>query len=210
VKQSLIIFARFPRQGEVKTRLAIGVGQVRAAEIYAEFSEHAFVMGENLRKASVEVYLFYDPLASSNEIRSWIKRPFHIVPQNGVTLGDRMKDAFERTFRAGADASVIIGTDVPELDQATVDEAFERLKNHEVVIGPSTDGGYYLLGMRSPAKNLFNGIAWSTQSVFERTVERLRESELSFSLLKTLTDIDTPEDYVKYLKRCRNPLNLET
>jgi len=201
MKQSLIIFARLPREGEVKTRLAVGVGQMKAVEIYATFAEHAFEIGEYLRQASVNVHLFYDPLASPNEIRSWIKHPFDVVPQNGPTLGDRMKNAFERTFQDGADASIIIGTDVPELDHATVKEAFKLLKKHEVVIGPSTDGGYYLLGMRSPAKDLFTGIEWSTQSVFERTRERLKEAELSFSLLKTLTDVDTPEDHMEYLKR---------
>jgi glycosyltransferase A (GT-A) superfamily protein (DUF2064 family) len=104
----------------------------------------------------------------------------------------------------GAGRSVIIGTDVPELEAATVIDAFDRLDSHDVVIGPSTDGGYYLLGMNRPTKEIFKGIKWSTDSVYRESIKRLDLLSLSYSVLPELADIDTKGDYARYLRRQRS------
>ena len=105
---------------------------------------------------------------------------------------------------AAADHSVFTNTVVSELEAATVLKAFELLDSHDVVIGPSTDGGYYLLGMNRPTKEIFKGIKWSTESVYRESIKRLDSLSPSYSVLPELADIDTKEDYENYLRRQRN------
>jgi rSAM/selenodomain-associated transferase 1 len=118
-----------------------------------------------------------------------------------------MRHAFEVTFAEGSERTVIIGTDVPELEVPTIEQAFSTLFSHDVVIGPSTDGGYYLLGMNTPTRELFDGIVWSSSTVFRDTLQRIQRLHLSFAQLDELADIDTSADYDAYLirKREMNP-----
>jgi uncharacterized protein len=204
VEQALIIFARLPREGEVKTRLGRSLGMDVAANIYREFAEHAFSLGGQLAAAGKRVYLFFDPLASKEEIGRWTGHAFVHLPQEGITLGERMQNAFDETFRRGSTCSVIIGTDVPELDVTTILQAYDLLIAQEIVVGPSTDGGYYLLGMNAPTKDLFRGVTYSTDTVCMQTLARAGELRLSVALLDALADIDTKEDYELYLQRKRN------
>jgi len=198
---ALIIFARLPRAGEVKTRLGLEIGMENAATIYAEFAHHAFSLGKRMQSAGVSVYLFFDPLATEQEVQRWVGHRFKFLSQDGDDLGERMFNAFERTFRDGADRMLIIGTDVPELNDGVLANAFDNLLRNDVVIGPSTDGGYYLLGMRSPAKGLFQGIPWSTDSVLRNTLAKAGELGLSVWLLGQLADIDDETDYNAYIRR---------
>ncbi len=201
--QALIIFAKFPRAGSVKTRLGEAIGMPQAAEIYTLFAEHAYTLGKQLLEMGSKVYVFYDPAASEDEMRTWVGPLFQLSPQKGETLGDRMRNAFEVTFAEGSKRTIIIGTDVPELDFLTLERAFETLGQHDVVIGPSTDGGYYLLGMYAPTKELFDGMAWSSETVCHETIRRLRRLNLSFAQLNELADIDTITDYNAYQDRMR-------
>jgi rSAM/selenodomain-associated transferase 1 len=204
VKQALIIFARLPRPGEVKTRLGKEVGMAEASEIYREFAQHVFSIGDQLAATGTRIYLFYDAVAKEQDIRAWIRHLFVFAPQSEESLGERMQRAFDKAFMEGAGRSVIIGTDVPELEASTVLNAFDRLSSHDVVIGPSTDGGYYLLGMNRPTKEIFKGIKWSTDSVYRESIKRLDSLSLSYSVLPELADIDTKEDYARYLRRQRS------
>ena len=199
--KSLIIFARYPRPGEVKTRLGRVLGMERAAAIYSRFARHAFSIGEVLLREGVTVYLYYDPSVSETEMRAWVDLPFAFVPQEGEDLGERMRRAFEQTFENGSERSVIIGTDVPELGEATVQQAFDRLDDHPVVLGPGDDGGYYLLGMVSPVKDLFSGVRWSTGQVMDQTMARVGSLGLDCSLLPVHHDVDTAEDYAAFCER---------
>ena len=201
VPRALIIFAKLPRPGAVKTRLGASVGIGAASKVYAEIAEHAFSVGERLAATGMDVYIFYEPAANEEEIRFWIKRPFTFMPQHGQTLGDRMQHGFEHTFSSGAARTVIIGSDIPELSVHTIELAFAALDRYDVVLGPAADGGYYLLGMSAPVKELFGGIPWSTSAVLEKTLQKLREFSLTWSLLPVLSDIDTEEDYHAYLLR---------
>lgn len=198
---ALIIFVRLPKPGQVKTRLGEKLGMERACEIYDSFARHAFRLGESMRRTGVDVYVFFDPVATELEIRSWVNHSFSFAPQEGATLGERMKNAFGHTFRDGVSATVIIGTDIPDLTGETLQTAFDQLRKFDTVIGPSTDGGYYLLGMTRPGRDLFEGMQWSTGSVLSDTVARLRKLCASYGFVETLSDIDTFEDYEEYLRR---------
>lgn len=198
---ALILFAKLPRAGEVKTRLGKSIGMGKAADVYRLFAEHAFSLADEVHAKGIDVYIFFVPDASEEEVKKWVGRPFSFVEQKGETLGERMQNAFDRTFQDGAKQTVIIGTDVPELDVDTIHSAFSILSTHDIVVGPSTDSGYYLLGMKPPTKALFNGIAWSTPTVLSETLLCIREHYLTHSLLHELPDIDTPADYHAYLLR---------
>ncbi len=202
--QTLIIFAKLPRPGEVKTRLGQTVGMREAAEIYRLFAEHAFTLGRQLLERGSRVYVFHDPGSTADEMREWVGPLFHLVSQEGATLGDRMHRAFEHTFGEGSKHTVLIGTDVPELDLATLERAFDGLIHCDVVLGPSSDGGYYLIGMSTPAGELFDGVRWSSETVYLETKQRLQGLNLSFTELNVLDDIDTIADYKAYQERIRN------
>lgn len=203
-ERALIVFAKLPRAGQVKTRLGMAIGMEEAVKVYEEFARHAFSLAESLASDGVKVYLFYVPDASEEQIRSWVGCDFVFAPQLGETLGERMRNAFDLVFRDGASSAVIIGTDVPELDAGIVARAFRTLDSHELVVGPSPDGGYYLLGMKPPVKDVFDGIVWSTEMVLRQTRERAEALRLSISTLEELMDVDTREDYRRYLERSRS------
>jgi uncharacterized protein len=198
---ALIIFAKLPRAGEVKTRLGKSIGMEKAVEVYKHFAEHAFTLADNLHSKGVDVFVLYGPGAKQKEVAEWVARDFFFTEQQGTTLGDRMHHAFDLTFASGAMQSVIIGTDVPELDARTIQEGFESLAKHDIVLGPSNDGGYYLLGMNAPTKNVFAGITWSVETVSLQTITRIQSLQLSYHLLPKFSDIDTEKDLDKYLRR---------
>ncbi len=203
-ERALIVFAKLPRPGMVKTRLGMAIGMEEAARVYETFAHHAFGVADKLLSEGARVYLFHSPEALEQEIRSWVGRDFVFASQVGTTLGERMLHAFELAFRGGASRAVIIGTDVPDLRRDIVARAFQLLDAVELVIGPSTDGGYYLLGMKPPLKELFDGIAWSTDGVLQQTISKAEALRLSYTLLEELMDIDTLEDYQTYLQRSQH------
>ncbi len=200
-ERALIIFAKLPRAGEVKTRLGNAIGMRAAADVYKQFSAHAFALARELQSEGVEIFVFYGPGASESEVKKWVGHPFRYVCQRGVDLGERMRNAFDETFRHGAKKSVIIGTDVPELDVMTLRESFSSLSSADIVVGPSTDGGYYLLGMHTDTKEIFSEVDWSTEAVFRQTLEHINRLHLKHFLLPVFHDVDTADDYSAYLKR---------
>lgn len=181
----LIIFIKNPVKGKVKTRLAATIGDEKALEVYLKLIDYTL----NLVKAlNVEVNLFFSDLVISDY-------PFSMKHlQKGNDLGDKMKNAFKKCFDEGGKNVVIIGTDCAELTKEIIDEAFKELENNSVVIGPALDGGYYLLGMNQFYSTIFNGIEWSTSSVYNETKMILEKENISLGVLPILSDIDTEED----------------
>ena len=145
----------------------------------------------------------------------FIEQYIQYSPQEGNTLGERMSHAFKQTLqREDCKRYIIIGTDCPEIDATLIENAFDLLKEKNVVIGPCTDGGYYLLGMSRPVpvsfeqgfiSDLFVDIDWSTDRVFKQTMEKIQKNNLSCSILKTLVDIDTIEDLYHYSPHPKKP-----
>jgi rSAM/selenodomain-associated transferase 1 len=189
----LIIFVKYPEPGKVKTRLAEELGEKKAAEVYSLMAET--VIGEVIHSESYETAIFFDPPDKEDEIIKWIGDGSVVFfPQDGEALGERMSNAFGTAFSDGARKAVIIGTDCVDVTAETVEEAFDLLGETDVVIGPAKDGGYYLLGLNNHEPALFRDITWSTGLVLDQTVGRINEAGLSFTLLKTLNDIDTAGD----------------
>jgi rSAM/selenodomain-associated transferase 1 len=186
----LAVFLKRPRAGEVKTRLIPDLGAGAATALYRVMVE------ETLRRTAPRGYgrrLFFSPPGAGPEIESWL-RGERCTAQAGTSLGERMARAFDVTFDGGARRTALIGTDLPWITRERVLAALGALEEHDVVLGPSEDGGYYLVALREPHPELFDGIAWSTPSVYAATLEKARELGLSSFALPEERDIDTLED----------------
>lgn len=194
----LLLFVRHPELGKVKTRLAATLGDEEALRIYRFLLENTRTA---TRAVPAERWVFYADEIPGND--AWETPDFRRFGQQGADLGARMRHAFEQAFAAGAERVVIIGSDCPELTGELLQQAFEALQAHDAVLGPATDGGYYLLGLRRPAPGLFENIAWSTDAVLAQTLDAARDLGLSVFLLPELTDIDREEDWAAFVKRTR-------
>ena len=192
----LLVFARHPELGRVKTRLAQDVGEATALAVYRELLALTRSAIANL---PATVWLAAAPTleASPTELREWPGLPWQVQPAN-PDLGARMAAAFEVAFAAGATRVLVIGTDCPGLQNAHLTAAFEQLRTHDVVLGPATDGGYYLLGMNMLYAELFANKTWSTASVLPDTVADAQRLGLSVVLLPELADVDTGADLLAW------------
>ena len=190
----LLVFAKAPRPGGVKTRLAAGIGEDEAARLYRAMGREIV---DRVRGGPFRVRVCHTPADAGDEVRDWLgTEGLEFAPQCEGDLGERMADAFDQAFRS-ADRVAIIGTDVPALDAGHVERAFVLLEGEEgcdAVFGPARDGGYYLLALRRPAPALFEGIPWSTGEVLERSLARAEAEGLGVRTLTALADIDRPED----------------
>ena len=196
--QSLIIFVRSPNDKQVKSRLAATLGGEFARDFYRLCAEH--IIRETDRMLSgVQRYIFYASQEEERAVRRWLGRSFYFRAQSGGGLGDRIWHAFRAVFSHGAEKAVIVATDVPDLTHDIMDEAMQALDNCDIVIGPSYDGGYYLLGMKRLHSDLFRDIPWSTERVYEETLLRIKAQGLSRLILPILRDIDTEDDLRQWL-----------
>jgi hypothetical protein len=196
-RQKLLVFARLPELGRVKTRIAAEIGHERTLEVYeAMLADLLERIGESDDRTEVEVMWTASPDATGDDLRRVFGRRM-LAMQTGATLGDRMCIAFsERVFFHNAAKVVVIGADAPGLDRKLIECAFRLLDSCDWVVGPSSDGGYYLLGCRADDffPEVFQDIAWSTDSVFEATLSRIREKNQTIAALPQHTDIDHVED----------------
>ncbi len=189
----LIVFVKYPEPGKVKTRIAQELGAHRAAELYSQMAKR--IIGEVRRPDAYRAVIYFDPPDREKDVRTWLGIDnVSYEPQSPGTIGDKMSNAFERVFSEGAEKAVLIGTDVPEITADIVSIACGMLNDTDVVLGPSCDGGYYLIGLRKFEPVLFRDIDWGTDTVFNRTLNRIIEKNLSHKSLDTLKDVDMAED----------------
>ncbi|MEO6722723.1 MAG: TIGR04282 family arsenosugar biosynthesis glycosyltransferase [Ferruginibacter sp.] len=195
MKKALIIFIRNPIAGEVKTRLANTMGPEKALLIYKILLQHTCEITEQL---DCDKFVYYADFINEND--SWQNDNFHKRLQHGADLGERMSNAFNQLFNEGYERLLIIGSDCLELESKLISHAFDVLDETDIVVGPSADGGYYLLGMKPPLLSfLFENKSWSTGSVLTETIKDLTTSGIRFELLVTLNDIDEEKDVPQYL-----------
>jgi rSAM/selenodomain-associated transferase 1 len=194
-KHLLILFYRNPELGKVKHRLAVTIGEERALAIYLLMAAHARRISLSL---PVDKVVYYSEFIDSED--NWLNPDFHKRLQHGDDLGERMKQAFEESFKLGYESVCIIGTDCLELTENILREAFDALKHNEAVIGPAADGGYYLLGMNRFIPAVFNNKDWSTSSVFGDTIKDIKHLHCSYHVLPTLHDIDNESDLPMQLR----------
>lgn len=205
MKKGLIVFAREPLPGKVKTRLAASLGNEVSAEIYERMLREVLQAACQLNDVDTVVYWSARKeslplLAEQYKCRSLL--------QTGVDLGQRMQAAFEEMFSGGHAPCCIIGSDAPDLPVAYIQDAYRLLdeQDTDVVLGPSRDGGYYLLGMKRIMPQLFTNITWSSSVVLEQSLAAAMKSGLSTTLLPEWQDIDTIDDLQAYYVRNQGTL----
>jgi uncharacterized protein len=187
MNNALIIFVRNPELGKVKTRLAVSIGEKRALDIYIKLLEHT---KQILKNVHAEIGVFYSDYINNDD--DW--NAYQKCLQQGDNLGERMQNSFTRLFENSFEKVCIIGSDCYELTSEIINEAFSALDDNDAVIGPATDGGYYLLGIKKVAHSLFTNKNWSTDTVLNDTITDLQNENKTFQLLDKLSDIDTIED----------------
>jgi rSAM/selenodomain-associated transferase 1 len=199
----LIIFAKEPRPGQVKTRLSPPLSPETSAQLYHCFIQD--ILDEMARVPEVSLAVAFSPETARGFFRRLAPPGTILFPQEGADLGDRMARAFARSFVAGFGPVVLRGSDVPDLPAAVVSEAHAVLASGQaqVVLGPATDGGYHLVGLTEPQPALFQGPAWSSRTVLADTLDLARQLGLRVHLLPPWPDIDTFDDLQTFLTRPR-------
>ncbi|TAE46386.1 MAG: glycosyltransferase [Bacteroidetes bacterium] len=189
MRDLLLIFVKHPLPGQVKTRLASGLGQEKALAIYGELLIYT---RDIVNPLPVDKAVFYGNEMPAADL--WSAAGFLRRQQEGPDLGARMEAAFAWGFEAGYERIVVIGSDCAWLNGAILQEAFEQLGENDSVIGPATDGGYYLLGLRMLFPPVFYDKNWSTETIFTDTMDDLEAGGKSVFVLPALSDVDVAED----------------
>lgn len=185
----LIIFARQPKLGKVKTRLSVSIGEEETLKIYYELLTITRSVTSTL---DVEKFVYWDHL-TKDETEGFAFGYPNKMQSNG-DLGLKMEVAFQKEFQLGAGKIVIIGTDCPFLTKEILLKAFDALDHSDFVLGPARDGGYYLLGMKEFSSFVFRSIPWSTKDVLSLTVDSIQKNNKTLTLLDELCDIDDIDD----------------
>ncbi len=198
MKCCILLFTRYPIPGKTKTRLIPALGEEGAAHLHRKLTSRIFSQAGLLYKQyNIPTTVYYTG-GSEQEMEEWLGRARYQKQCHG-DLGLKMASAFRETFAWGIDAAVLIGSDIPHLTVKILNEAAKMLQCADVVIGPSRDGGYYLIGCRARSGDqlldlLFADMVWSTSGVFETTLRRLHDNGYSTRIIEKLADIDTPDD----------------
>jgi hypothetical protein len=188
-ERQLILFVKNKELGKVKTRLAKTIGDEKALFIYKALLQHTRKVAEKV-EALRKVY--YSKFIDSND--EFESDLFEKRIQVQEDLGIKMYNAFKDSFGERADKVVLIGSDCYEINEDIVEKAFNSLDDNDYVIGPAHDGGYYLIGMRSLNKSIFENMIWSTENVMLDTLLDIKEQNKTYFLLPTLTDVDHEKD----------------
>lgn len=217
---SLLVFAKVPRPGDVKTRLTPALSPEEAARLYTAFLRDTL---RQVGRLGVDVRLYLAPPFSDDAIDG-LPAEVSVHKQRGDGLGARMKRAFRDTFADGADSVVVMGSDHPTLPTSFLRRAFHSLDQpHSVCVGPTEDGGFYLLGMTAAYPELFDDMRYSHAQVFSDTLARVEQTDAEITVLPEWYDVDTPQDLERMLadlstgpaeapntRRMADRLNLDT
>lgn len=199
----LLIFAKAPRPGLVKTRLAETLGQEAACEAYQKLLR---TIASNLA-ALANVTVCYSPADAEHELRPYFPVHWRYRPQQGADLGARLHHAITAAIEQRASKVAVIGSDCPYLNSQDIAQAWESLDKSDVVFGPANDGGYWLVGAKRPHAGLFNRIDWGTNAVLKQSLGRAKHLGLKVALLRKLSDIDTAADWQAFA--AASALNLQ-
>lgn len=196
--EETIVYIKYPHPGKVKTRLIPAIGEICSATIAKYLTEKTLAWVNQWQNGDRDrlVTIHYTGCTLA-EITAWLGKEYSYHPQTDGNLGRRMYNSFCQSLALGKKVA-IVGCDCPDLTAEIVEKAFQELSNHDLVLGPAIDGGYYIICLKEPKKELFQDIDWSTELVLEQTLKKAKN--LKTYLLPKLRDIDRPED-LKFLKK---------
>ena len=203
LQRSILLFARYPEKGRVKTRLETHLTKDQIIGLYKCFVEDIL---STLRKSGYPVTVCCLPSGREAEMKAWLGPEPAYIPQIGNDLGQRMENAFVQTFTAKTspvDQAILLGSDLPDLDPGIVHQAFDSLSSNDMTLGPAVDGGFYLVGFNRHAfsKEIFDGISWGTGQVFKETMKKAKQAGLKIHVLPQWQDIDTFADLELFLRQ---------
>ena len=197
--ERLIVFTRFPEPGKAKTRLIPALGARGAARLQRQMTEHIIAAASVLKgQNGLSLEIRYEG-GSASMMQNWLGSNWVYRPQGDGHLGRRMQRAFAAAFEEDAAAVVIVGSDIPKISTRIIQQAFAALRKKDLVLGPATDGGYYLVGISGPAANmasarLFEGVDWGSDRVLAQTLQTAGVLGLTVTQLDRLADVDRPAD----------------
>jgi uncharacterized protein len=190
----ILIFAKRPEAGRCKTRLAKDVGDANALLIYQALLAYTL---KTVIETPYRKVLLVDPPEAVADAEDWAPGMDLYLSQAAGDLGARMSAAVSEAFARGAKKALLIGCDCPQISKESVISTFAGLDRYDVILGPTVDGGYYLLGLKEVHASLFQDIPWSTGEVFEKTLNILKFQTLSYISLNAFSDVDTLEDFMR-------------
>jgi len=193
-RQRLIIFTKYPEPGKVKTRLIPVLGEEGAASLHQAMTERTLRWATTFSRKNPDLIEIWFDGGSQRRMEEWLGPEFNYYHQGEGDLGERMARAFRENFQRGRKEVVLVGVDCPELTAFHGQAAFDALKNHDLVLGPTNDGGYCLIGLKRMVPEIFKSITWGTGKVHHETLERAKNRDLSVKNLNILHDVDAPQD----------------
>ena len=202
IEKCVLIFLKSPDPGLVKTRLSRDIDEKVVLSLYRNFGLDLL---ETLRRGNHAFKIIFYPPESEEKISGWLGKDCSYEPQQGNDLGERMKNAFSNAFLEGFTRVLLIGSDIPDLTNIILHNAF-ALDSHDAVIGPAFDGGYYLIGFKNNTflPEIFEEISWSTDTVFARTMEIFKKYRYKVCILPKWRDVDSIEDLGALVERNRH------
>jgi len=198
-RERLIVFTRYPEPGTTKTRLIPRLGATGAAELQRRMTARVLAQARPLKvRRRLDLEVRHEG-GHRRLMQSWLGEGVDYIPQGEGDIGRRMACALQDAMQRGTHSVVLIGSDIPGITTALLEEAFDKVGGRTVVLGPATDGGYYLIGLAASAlaaasAAIFSDMPWGTSAVLEKTCRRLARMGLSPFRLEPLTDVDRPED----------------
>jgi len=188
-KNALIIIAKYPAAERVKTRLKGLMPDKKRVELYVSLVEHAV---KRLRAIpGVDTFIAYAPPDAEDYFSRF---GINLIPLFAGDLGERMQYAFTKVFAGGYQKAALVGVDIPDLSAAIILKSFELLSDNDIVFGPAKDGGYYLVGMKTLIKEIFENVPWSSVQTLKRSIDQAGKAGYSTAFTEMLSDIDTIED----------------
>jgi len=202
-KQAIIIFSRLPIGSETKTRLANILDEKQREILHVTM--WADIFSEVMNSSDhVNIFLYWTGSGDINNYKKFIPENFILRQQNGLNLGEKMNNAMQEIFYTGYNRVVLIGSDIPSVRAINIKRAFYLLNHSDVVIGPSEDGGYWLIGMRKFIPDAFNISRYGDSSVLDSTIMKLNDSGIIYNLADTLQDLDTSDDIKIFMSQANN------
>jgi len=201
-KKAVIVFLKAPEKGRVKTRLSKTLSESFVLHLYKGFIHDTL----SALPLVADKLIYFLPSEKEDELRSWLGNEYPYFVQTGKDLGEKMSNAFRDEFKRGYDRLILIGTDIPEITESVLLQAFDILETKDAVIGPASDGGYYLIGFKkeSFSEKIFHDMNWSTTDVFGETLKAMDRTGIKYGWVSELNDVDTPKDLKALFLRMKN------
>ena len=203
IRRCALVFVRAPQIGKVKTRLSGFLDKASVLGLYKNFTQDVI---ETVKGQAEHIRICFHPSDQKDLATGWLGNNFEYVPQKGKNLGERMENAFLNAFSDRFTHVILVGSDIPDLPEGIIKEAFAFLDSRKAVIGPAADGGYYLVGFRDNmfVPQIFKNIPWGTDQVFKKTLSAFKTLHRSVHILPEWRDIDEYDDLLYFINKCKS------